>query len=59
MNFEVNGIAYFLTYDSGQAQWFLLRPAEHGFASLEIHSDHALPEVAETSQRMPGTPRVN
>jgi hypothetical protein len=56
MNFEVNGIAYFFTYDSAQAQWSLLRPADRGFESLEIHSDRALPEYAESGSRVPGVP---
>ena len=30
MNFEVNGIPYFLTFDTSEAQWFLLTPSASG-----------------------------
>jgi hypothetical protein len=39
MNFEVNGIAYFLTFDTSAEQWFLLKPSPTGYESLEIHGD--------------------
>jgi hypothetical protein len=42
MNFQVNGIPYFLTFDSGVAQWFLLTPSATGIESVEIHSDGTL-----------------
>ena len=42
MNFEVNGIPYFLTFDDQQAQWFLLTPSDEGLASVEIHGDEPL-----------------
>ena len=41
MNFEVNGISYFLTFDSNEAQWCLLTPARGGIESVEIHDDGA------------------
>jgi hypothetical protein len=42
MNFEVNGIPYFLTFDSREEQWCLLTPSHGGFESVEIHTDGAL-----------------
>jgi hypothetical protein len=42
MNFEVNGISYFLTFDTSEAQWFLLTPSAGGVDSVEIHSDGTL-----------------
>ena len=41
MNFEVNGIPYFLTFDARHAQWCLLTPSAHGIESVEIHDDGA------------------
>jgi hypothetical protein len=60
MNFEVKGIPYFLTFDSNQAQWYLLTPSSNGFESVEIHGDGTLltgPVVH--SQQAGGTRRVN
>ncbi len=42
MNFEVNGIPYFLTFDTSEAQWFLLTPSRNGVESVEIHDDGTL-----------------
>jgi hypothetical protein len=42
MNFEVNGIPYFLTFDTSEAQWFLLTPSRDGVESMEIHNDGTL-----------------
>jgi hypothetical protein len=42
MNFEVNGIPYFLTFDTSEAQWFLLTPSSTGIESVEIHNDGTL-----------------
>ena len=42
MNFEVNGIPYFLTFDSSEAQWCLLTPSRSGIESVEIHDDGTL-----------------
>jgi hypothetical protein len=42
MNFEVNGIPYFLTFDSSEAQWCLLTPSRAGVESMEIHNDGTL-----------------
>ena len=42
MNFEVNGIPYFFTFDAGAAQWLLLTPTRAGIESVEIHHDGAL-----------------
>jgi hypothetical protein len=42
MNFQVNGIPYFLTFDTGASQWFLLTPSADGIESVEIHSDGTL-----------------
>ncbi len=42
MNFEVNGIPYFLTFDSNEAQWCLLTPSSDGIASMEIYDDGPL-----------------
>jgi hypothetical protein len=42
MNFQVNGISYFLTFDTREAQWFLLTPSRDGIDSVEIHDDGTL-----------------
>ena len=42
MNFQVNGIPYFLTFDTKEAQWFLLTPSSDGIDSVEIHDDGTL-----------------
>jgi hypothetical protein len=42
MNFEVNGIPYFLTFDASEAQWFLLTPSSTGVESVKIHHDGTL-----------------
>jgi len=42
MNFQVNGIPYFLTFDTGASQWFLLPPSADGIESVEINSDGTL-----------------
>ena len=42
MNFEVKGIPYFLTFDTSEAQWFLLTPSRDGVESMEIHNDGVL-----------------
>jgi hypothetical protein len=42
MNFEVNGISYFFTFDTNEAQWCLLTPCRGGIESVEIHDDGAL-----------------
>jgi len=39
MNFEVNGIPYFLTFDNSEEQWCLLTPSRSGVESVEIHND--------------------
>jgi hypothetical protein len=60
MNFEVNGIPYFLTFDANEAQWYLLTPSANGVESVEIHNDGTLltgPVVH--SPQAGGTRRVN
>ena len=42
MNFEVNGIPYFLSFDTSEAQWFLLTPSPSGIEAVEIHNDGTL-----------------
>jgi hypothetical protein len=42
MDFVVNGISYFLTFDTSEAQWFLLTPSRAGVESVEIHNDGTL-----------------
>lgn len=42
MNFEVNGIPYFLTFDTSEAQWFLLTPSRTGIESVDIYDDGTL-----------------
>lgn len=39
MNFEVNGVSYFLTFDTDKAQWFLFTPSSNGIESMKIHND--------------------
>ena len=60
MNFEVNGIPYFLTFDSREEQWCLLTPARGGVEFVEIHNDGAL-VTAPLQLSMPGggAPRMN
>jgi hypothetical protein len=59
MNFEVNGIPYFLTFDAREAQWCLLTPFGDGIEELEIHDDGPLaaPEAHPSNHR--GTRRTN
>lgn len=42
MNFEVNGIPYFLTFDRNEEQWCLLTPSRGGVETVEIHNDGTL-----------------
>jgi hypothetical protein len=42
MNFEVNGISYFLTFDTSEAQWCLLTPSRSGIESVDIYDDGTL-----------------
>lgn len=42
MNFEVNGVPYFLTFDADEAQWCLLTPSSNGVEAMEIYDDGAL-----------------
>ena len=58
MDFEVNGIPYFLTFDTSEAQWFLLTPSRAGVESVEIHNDGTLmtspnPALAVQRRRAP------
>ncbi len=57
MNFEVNGISYFLTFDTNEAQWFLLTPAHGGVDSVEIHDDGASLTTAVPHSRFNGGAR--
>ena len=60
MNFEVNGIPYFLTFDTNEEQWFLLTPSNTGVESVEIHNDGTLvtaPILLSSSNN--GARRVN
>jgi len=60
MNFEVNGIPYFLTFDSREEQWCLLTPSRGGVESVEIHTDGALLTAPlQLSLRGGGAPRMN
>ncbi|MDR3764285.1 MAG: hypothetical protein P4M01_09345 [Acidobacteriota bacterium] len=59
MNFEVNGIGYFLRYDAEQSEWFLVRPSWHGFERVEIYCDRAEPEVAQLPAASSGAPCTN
>jgi hypothetical protein len=60
MNFEVNGIPYFLTFDSRVEQWCLLTPARDGVEFVEIHNDGALLTAPlHPSWRGGGAPRTN
>ena len=57
MNFEVNGIPYFLTFDADAAQWCLLTPSHDGIASMEIYNDGPLTAAVPSSGA--GARRVN
>jgi hypothetical protein len=57
MNFEVNGIPYFLTFDSSEAQWCLLTPSARGIESVEIHNDGA-PVAGPWNEDAPHDPRL-
>jgi hypothetical protein len=60
MNFEVNGIAYLLTFDNHEEQWRLLTPSRSGVECVEIHTDGArLTGAPELSLRGGGAPRMN
>ncbi len=60
MNFEVNGISYFLTFDSNEAQWCLLTPSRDGIESVEIHDDGApLTTAVPHSKSHGGARRTN
>jgi len=59
MNFEVNGIPYFLTFDSREEQWCLLTPSPDGFESVEIHSDGALLMAPSRFSSRGGASRMN
>ena len=57
MNFEVNGIPYFLTFDADAAEWCLLTPSRDGVEAMEIYDDGALTVRVPNSSG--GAPRVN
>jgi hypothetical protein len=59
MNFEVNGIPYFLTFDASEAQWCLLTPSSHGVEAMEIHNDGAPLAAPPHSSGNRGTRRTN
>ena len=42
MNFEINGVLYFLAFDKNEDQWYLFRPSDSGIESLTIHDDMLL-----------------
>ena len=50
MNFEVNGVPYFLTFDADAAQWCLLTPSRDGVESMEIYDDGPLTPVPSSSR---------
>jgi hypothetical protein len=41
MNFEVNGVRYFLTFVAEEGEWGLLSPAKNGLRRLRIFNDGA------------------
>jgi len=41
MNFEVNGVRYFLTFSAEEGEWLLLSPAKNGLHRLRIYNDGA------------------
>ncbi len=57
MNFEVNGIPYFLTFDAAEAQWCLLTPSATGIESVEIHHDGTLQTAPALTSALPGGTR--
>jgi hypothetical protein len=57
MNFQVNGIPYFLTFDTSEAQWLLVKPSFGGFESLQIHHDSERQAAPDKSSPFPGTPQ--
>ncbi len=60
MNFEVNGIPYFLTFDNREEQWCLLTNSRSGVEYVEIHTDGArLTATPGRSLRGGGAPRTN
>ena len=56
MNFEVNGIPYFLAFDSRAEEWCLLTPSRDGIEAVEIYDDEPLAVAVPTSG---GERRVN
>lgn len=59
MNFEVNGIPYFLTFDASEAQWCLLTPSRNGVEAMEIYDDGPLATAVPRSSGSGGARRVN
>jgi hypothetical protein len=59
MNFEVNGIPYFLTFDDREAQWYLLTPSSNGVEEIEIHDDGPLATPEEPPSDHRGSRRTN
>ena len=57
MNFEVNGVPYFLTFDADAAQWCLLTPSSNGVEAMEIYDDGPLTGPVPRSSG--GVHRVN
>ena len=49
MNFEVNGIPYFLTFDADAAEWCLLTPSRDGVEAMEIYDDGPLASPVPSS----------
>jgi len=39
MNFEVNGVRYFLTFVAEEGEWVLLTPGKNGLRRLRIFND--------------------
>ena len=57
MNFEVNGIPYFLTFDADAAEWCLLTPSRDGVEAMEIYNDGPL--AVQVPNSSGGARRVN
>ncbi len=61
MNFEVNGVRYFLGFDAEDGKWQVLTPTLRGIRRIDVVDDQAVPffgpEVWE--EPVEGTGKVN
>ncbi len=54
MNFEVNGIRYFLGFNEEVGSWQLLTPTRKGIQRIDVVDDEALPFFGTEVWEEPG-----